>query len=271
MKLKSTFASALTGGLAILGSVTSALADVSPNEMIVNGLSGTTASKVTIFTAKQVLTMERSNPEATVVAIAGKRIVAVGSLVEVKAALGDTKFTLDETFAGKVILPGFIDQHLHPILGALTLSTEVIAPEDWEMPTRTFKAAATADEYVAKLKAAEAALKDKSEWLFSWGYHKLWHGKLDRTMLDAISATRPIVVWQRSCHEFYLNTAAIKALTLSEDAMMGKGDASKMMNWAEGHWWETGMNLIMGPLLKVFATPQRFDFGLRQMVAYEHS
>ena len=53
--------------------------------------------------------------------------------------------------------------------------------------------------------------------------------------------------------------------------MQGQGDASKMFNWAEGHWWETGMNLIMGPLLTVFATPQRFEFGLKQMVAYEHS
>ena len=130
---------------------------------------------------------------------------------------------MNETFAGKVVLPGFIDQHLHPILGALTLSTEVIAPEDWVMPERTFKAAATPAEYLAKLKAAEAAMKDKNEWLYTWGYHKLWHGNLDRTMLDAVSATRPIVVWQRSCHEFYLNTAAIKALGLTEEAMQGQG------------------------------------------------
>lgn len=215
--------------------------------------------------------MEPGNPEATAVAIVGKRIVAAGSLAEVKAALGDTTFKVNETFSEKVMLPGFIDQHLHPILGALTLSTAVIAPEDWVMPERTFKAATTPEDYPAKLKAAEAATKDKSEWLFSWGYHPLWHGKLNRLMLDAISATRPIVIWHRSCHEFYLNTATIKALGLSENAMKDKGDASKMANWKEGHWWETGLNLIMMPLLKVFATPQRFEFGLKQMVAYEHS
>ena len=42
------------------------------------------------------------------------------------------------------------------------------------------------------------------------------------------------------------------------------------MNWEEGHWWETGMNLILEPLLKVFATPDRMTFGLKQMVAYLH-
>jgi predicted amidohydrolase YtcJ len=113
-------------------------------------------------------------------------------------------------------------------------------------------------------------MKDKNEWLFSWGYHSLWHGKLDRKTLDAVSATRPIAVWQRSCHEFFLNTAAIKALGFTEGAMKGKGRASEMMNWEEGHWWETGMNLILEPILKVFATPDRMIFGLKQMVAYLH-
>src|SRR5512137_323190 len=52
--------------------------------------------------------------------------------------------------------------------------------------------------------------------------------------------------------------------------MKGKGDASKMYDWAEGHWWETGLNLVSAPLLQVFATPQRMTFGLKQMVAYLH-
>jgi len=262
-------ASAALCGFAL--SVAPVFADGSINETLGNGLAAPSASTVTIFTAKKVVTMERANPEATAVAVMGTRIVAVGSLAEVKAALGDRKFAVDDTFAAKVMLPGFIDQHLHPILGALTLSTEVIAPEDWVMPERTFKAAATPEEYLAKLKAAEAAMSNKNEWLFSWGYHNLWHGKLDRATLDGISATRPIMVWQRSCHEFYLNSAAIKTLGLTEQSMQGQGDASRMFNWSEGHWWETGMNLIITPLIKVFATPQRFEFGLKQMIAYEHS
>ena len=220
--------------------------------------------------AKKILTMERSNPEATAVAVAGKQILAVGSFEEVKAALGDRQFTVNDTFKSKVILPGLIDQHLHPILGALTLATEVIATEDWVLPGRTFKAANSREEYIDRLKTADSAMKDKNEWLFSWGYHSLWHGKLSRKTLDAVSATRPIVVWQRSCHEFFLNTPAIKALGLTEDTMKGKGDASNMMNWEEGHWWETGMNLILEPILKVFATPDRMIFGLKQMVAYLH-
>ena len=148
---------------------------------------------------------------------------------------------------------------------------EVIAPEDWNLPGRTFKAANSQEEYRARLKAAEAQLKTSDEWLLTWGYHSLWHGKLDRKALDEISTTRPIAVWQRSCHEFILNTAGLKALGLTEEMTKGKGIASEQSNWAEGHFWETGLNLMIKPMLKVLTTPERLAFGLKQMVAYEHA
>ncbi len=57
----------------------------------------------------------------------------------------------------------------------------MIATEDWVLPGRTFKAANSAQEYtLSRLKEADRALKDPNEWLISWGYHSLWHGKLDR-------------------------------------------------------------------------------------------
>ena len=133
--------------LSFLFSAAAAIADGSLNSALTGGLQGGQQSvaaslpPVTVYTAKKVLTMERSNPEATAVAVAGKRILAVGSFEEVKAALGNLKFTVNDTFKSKIILPGLIDQHLHPILGALTLATEVIATEDWVLPGRTFKAA----------------------------------------------------------------------------------------------------------------------------------
>ncbi|MGD0041648.1 MAG: amidohydrolase, partial [Isosphaeraceae bacterium] len=80
-----------------------------------------------VFTARKILTMEPANPTATAVAVAGDRILAVGSLEEVKKALADRPFSLDERFAGKILMPGLIEQHLHPMLGALCLSVEVIA------------------------------------------------------------------------------------------------------------------------------------------------
>ena len=121
--------------------------------------------------------MERDNPTATAVAVEGDRIVAAGSLDEIKAALGARAYRIDRTFADKVVLPGLIDQHLHPILGALTLAVEVIAPEDWVLPGKTYMAAMTQEDYRARLKAAVEASKDPNDWFFTWGYHASGMGR----------------------------------------------------------------------------------------------
>ena len=160
--------------------------------------------------------MNDRQPIAEAVAVRDDRIVAVGRLDAVVAALGGEPYEIDASLSDRVILPGLIDQHLHPILGATTLATEVIATEDWVLPDRTFPAAHSHDEYVRRLRAAVARMSadDPDEWLFSWGYHQLWHGELSRQILDEISPTRPIGVWQRSCHEFYFNTPALESLGL---------------------------------------------------------
>jgi predicted amidohydrolase YtcJ len=261
-------AAAATAGAFVAEAVQPARADGSLNESLASGMAMTPA---TIFVAKKIVTMERGNPAATAVAVEGDRIVAAGSLDQVKAALGTRPTRIDQTFAGKVVLPGLIDQHLHPVLGALTLAVEVIAPEDWVLPDRTFQAAMTPKDYRARLKAAVDASKDSKDWFFTWGYHGLWHGPLSRADLNALSTARPIAVWQRSCHEFYLNDAAIAALGVTEAATKGKGEWSAQVDFANGHFWEGGLNFIIGPMMNVLATPDRLSFGLKQMVAYLHA
>jgi predicted amidohydrolase YtcJ len=222
-----------------------------------------------VYPARKIVTMERSNPEATAVAVLGKQILLAGSLPEVKAFLGDRPYRVDDTLASKIILPGLIDQHLHPLLGALTLAVEVIAPEDWIVPGKIWKKASGQQEYMSRLREASAA-SSGTDWFFTWGYHQYFHGTLDRQALDLVSSTRPIGVWQRSCHEFYLNTAALNALDITEESTKGKGEWSKQVDWAKGHFYEGGLNLIMAQLLPKLATPERFVFGLKQMVKMLH-
>ena len=231
--------------------------------------SKTGEPELVVYLAKKVITMERGNPEATAVAVLGKQILLAGSPAEVKTFVGDRPYRVDDTFASKIILPGFIDQHLHPLLGALTLAVEVIAPEDWIVPGKTWKKASGPQEYMGRLREANAASNGK-DWLFTWGYHQYFHGPLDRQALDSISSTRPIAVWQRSCHEFYLNTAALNALGLTEESTKGKGEWSRQVDWAKGHFYEGGLNLCMAQLLPKLATPERFVFGLKQMVKMLH-
>jgi len=221
------------------------------------------------------ITMEERAPRVEAVAVAGGRIAAIGTVAEIESKLGGSDFDIDRTtFAGAILTPGLIDQHLHPILGASTLASEVIAIEDWVLPGHRFAAAASPEDYRTRLLDALARLdrRDPSgtEILFSWGYHELWHGPLSRTDLDQIAPTRPVVIWQRSCHEWYLNTAATRLIGINEEQQAGHGDASAMVDWANGHWWEQGMNLLLPALTPHLLTPELMSRGLAQMVSYLH-
>jgi len=89
-------AAAATTGAFVAEAVVPALADGSLNETLASGLAMT---PVTVFVAKKIATMERGKPIATAVAVEGDRIVATGSLDEVKAALGARPYRIDQTFA----------------------------------------------------------------------------------------------------------------------------------------------------------------------------
>ncbi|MFK8025804.1 MAG: amidohydrolase [Ilumatobacter sp.] len=235
---------------------------------------------ITVWTATEVVTVSDRCSSANAVAVRGDRIVAVGLLDHVIAAIGAQPHRIDRSLDGRVILPGLIDQHLHPILGATTLATEVIAPEDWVLPERTFPAAASHEEYVARLTSAVQDMEDApaDEWLFSWGYHELWHGRVDRAVLDAVSGARPIGVWQRSCHEFFFNTPALDALglldrDLAAEVAAGTLDAgvAETADVNAGHFWERGNFALVFPLVTpMLFAPERFERGLRQMVRYLH-
>lgn len=214
--------------------------------------------------------MNREQPRAEAVAVAGGRIVGVGSVDDLRVALGDRIAEIDDRFIDSVIVPGLIDQHLHPLLGASTLTTEVIAPEEWVLPDRSFPAALSEADYDHLLRASHEGL-GAGEWLFSWGFHNLWHGGLSRSRLDAIVGDRPTAVWQRSCHEWFLNSAAIAELGLTEENMSGHGAASDMVDLDRGHFWENGWMVILSRyLMPRFLTEARFRTGLTQMVDYLH-
>jgi predicted amidohydrolase YtcJ len=90
-------------------------------------------------------------------------------------------------------------------------------------------------------------------------------------VLDDINTTGPIAVWHRSCHEWFLNSAAIRALGITRTQMAGHGRASAMVDFDGGHWWETGMNLLLPKLAPVFMSAERLSAGLSQLVRYLHS
>ncbi len=227
------------------------------------------AEATTVYPARTVVTMDEGLPRAGAVAVRAGRILAVGSLDDVVARAG-AGCVIDDRFADRVVVPGLIDQHLHPVLAATTLTTDVIAPERWVMPHRTFEAASDPDEYRRLLGEAHGRLA-RGEWLFSWGYHRLWHGDLHRSELDEICGDRPVAIWQRTCHEWHLNTAALQEIGATPEAFEGRGFMSGQLDFEKGHFWENGAFVLLAPLLMPrFATAERYRDGLAQMIEYLH-
>ena len=222
-----------------------------------------------VYTARSIITMEDAQPRAAAVAVRDGRFVAVGSLDDVLQAAGPGAM-VDTRYEDNVLMPGLIDQHLHPVLAANTLTTEIIANEEWVLSHATFPAAGSAAEYRDRLLRAHLALPE-GEWLFSWGYHQLWHGELTREIIDEICGDRPVAVWHRTCHEWNLNTAALERIGATRDKFEDKGLASTQADWETGRFWENGNFFLLSPMLMpVFATRERYRRGLDLMIEYLH-
>jgi predicted amidohydrolase YtcJ len=225
-----------------------------------------------VYTAKRIITMNPEKPIVEAVAVVGDRILTVGSLEEVKARLGDQSYTLDERFSDDIIVPGFLGQHLHPWLAALTLTAEIIAIEDWVLPDKTVPAVRDRETYLKKLKQADTDLKDPKEPLVTWGYHQYFHGELSRADLDAINKERPILVWHRSCHEFYLNTGAMERYGVDEGWLKQQSAGAQAQSSLEkGHFYEQGVFPLAGKIKPAVAAPERFRKGLEFIKSYLHA
>ncbi len=222
-----------------------------------------------VLTARKILTIESDRPEATAVAIAAGRIVAVGSLDEVREALGDRPFELDDSFRGHVLVPGFIDPHIHPVLAATILPIEIVSAMEWTTPRGRTRAVRGREAFLARLRELDAQLRDEGgpeDWLSVWGYHEPYHGALSRRDLDAVSESRPIFVWQRSVHEMFFNTRALEELGMSREAF----DAHPQADWESGHLWERGTLALATPMTRVLAAPLRYRRGLAMMSEVIH-
>jgi predicted amidohydrolase YtcJ len=69
---------------------------------------------ITIFTAKKIVTMDDSLPYATAVAVSEGRILAVGTLESMAPWCEGREVQFNKQFEGNVLLPGLIDNHVHP-------------------------------------------------------------------------------------------------------------------------------------------------------------
>ncbi|GAA6137153.1 amidohydrolase [Arenicella sp. 4NH20-0111] len=162
-----------------------------------------------IIIAKSFVTLEADSGNVSAVLVKKGVITDLGSVSELKAKYPSAD--IDNRFVDAVMVPGFIDPHVHMILGALIYSRPFLPPWDMQTPNGVVKGLLSKDAFMSRLRQIESQQQDDSP-LIVYGYHNLIHGEIDRDDLDTISATRSIFVWHYSVHDFYLNSAAINSV-----------------------------------------------------------
>jgi predicted amidohydrolase YtcJ len=162
-----------------------------------------------IVTHAKVLTMDATRPRAQAVALAGGKILAVGSAAEVMALAGQGTQVIDA--GGRTLLPGFVESHLHLVLGGAELSQlQLGGMVGFDALRAAFEAFAAANPEAPLLMAQGAA------------YEILDH-PVTRADLDAVIADRPVAMMAPDHHTLWANTAALRAAGLLQGAAMPHG------------------------------------------------
>lgn len=163
---------------------------------------------VTIYPAKTLITVaENSDDTAGAVAIKDGLIVGVGSAQTLAKQFSGA--VQDDRFAGKTLVPGLIDPHVHTLLGAMMYGLPMAPPWDVETQNGTVKGLGNQANFLAKVAEINAA-RTSDQPLVIYGFHNLVHGEITKTELDKISPDKPLVIWHYSGHDFYFNSKAIK-------------------------------------------------------------
>jgi len=224
----------------------------------------------TLYKAKEIVTLGDTHGNG--VLVQEGKILDVGDFDALKQTHQSDSLVINTQFEDNVMVPGFINQHDHPWLGALTLTSHIISIEDWDLPSGFFPKASNPEEYIRALQQAVNKHEDTDKLLLSWGYHGLWHGPMNRALLDKISRDIPIAIWHRSVHEFIVNTKALDLFGIDETVIAGlTPEQQAQTNLEQGHFWEAGMLALSGQLFKQVVDPKRFVNGLYMLRNYWHS
>ncbi len=162
-----------------------------------------------IITGARVLTMDEARPRAEAVAVQGGRIVALGTSDEVLALRGPQTRVIEA--AGRTLLPGFVESHLHLVLGGA------------ELVQLQLGGLAGAGALKAAFTAYAAANPDRALLMAQGAGYDLLGRPVTRADLDAVIADRPIAMMAPDHHTVWANTAALRAAGVLQGAVMPHG------------------------------------------------
>jgi len=166
-------------------------------------------NKTIIFQAKTIITMNSYLPEATHVAVRDGKILGVGSLEDLQKW---GEFELNQQFADKVLMPGFVEGHCHAPEGQIWDHTYLgffgrRDPEgNWHSELKNM------DEVLERLREEDRSMEDPEEPLFAWGFDPIYYHSERMTVkhLDSVSTSRIIIIIHASGHLLNVNSLVLE-------------------------------------------------------------
>lgn len=163
------------------------------------------ASADLVIVHGHVWTVDHARAQAEAVAIAGSRIVAVGSDAEIANWIGPGTKKIDAQ--GKSVLPGFIDAHVHFSSGGGEISSVQL------------RDAATPPEFARRI-GEQARKVSKGDWMLggTWD-HELWGGTPlpSHDWIDAVTPETPVFVTRYDGHMALANGLVLRLAGITRE------------------------------------------------------
>jgi predicted amidohydrolase YtcJ len=165
-----------------------------------------------VFTGGRVWTVDTALPEAEAVAVRGDSIVAVGKDASVRSLIGPR--TTVVPLHGRLMLPGFIDDHTHFLAGGFQLQS---------IDLRYAKDEA---EFAARI--GQRAKEYPDRWVTGGDWdHDNWPGGTlpARTLVDKVTPNTPVFVSRYDGHMALVNSLVLRRAKITRDTPDPPGGA----------------------------------------------
>lgn len=188
------------------------------------------------FINARVYTMNEAAPWAEAVTVEGNRITYVGDAQGLKSQIGFGTEVID--LEGRMVMPGFVEGHFHPVSGAMAMKGVDLQTDD-------------KDELFAMIRTYVAETDDEVILGYGLRFNPWSDGRPTAAMLDEIESERPIYIWAIDLHAAWVNSKALEIAGIDKDTPDTVPGFSRFEREADGN--PTGWIIEVPAQLQVFS------------------
>lgn len=159
-----------------------------------------------------IYTVDAENSWAYAVAIVDGKFTGVGSDAEIRQFIGPETREID--LQGKMVMPGIIDIHIHPIEGAMA-----------ELYDCSFPFTSTVDDMLATVSDCVDETPE-GEWIRGgqWPVQLLAADPpIGAELLDSVAPQNPVFLMDSTVHNGWVNSAALERLNIDQETVDPRG------------------------------------------------